>query len=339
MSSPSPFVSSSTPKQSGREQQCKGTCVLSGIAVCENEHYFNEKQFYKLYDGQIFVRDEAAGDGLLVALKHYDATRAIPDGDAVHAFFVAASVCKPKPNAKGIPINSGEFKLEDYDLVGDVLSAYPINDWSEGVANPHQPPYTTVSGIIEHIDETKDQITAHIDLENYVSILDGRSPLSVSVCLDLTTPRWKPNGNIRRAPYLKVGQYITATGSLIGVTRDNEGRVTRDNEGRVTALKVGTDNIVNVGLASRVLNSGAAANTPSQVDKSNVLDPATLTPSGKKFTMGRLKRVRESSDTPNPTPSAPVPASKRPRRSQVATGKNKHNEENPALEAPPASSH
>jgi hypothetical protein len=89
-----------------------------------------------------------------------------------------------------------------------------------------------------------------------MGILDGRSSLPVSVCLDLTSPRWKPNGNTRRVPYLKVGQYITATGSLIGVTRDDEGKI--------KTLKVGTDNIVNVGLASRVLNSGAATNTLSQ---------------------------------------------------------------------------
>ncbi|TEB33579.1 hypothetical protein FA13DRAFT_1708345 [Coprinellus micaceus] len=327
MSSPSPSTPFSTSKPSSNSQQSRGSCVLSGIAVCENERYFNEKQFYKLFDAQLFVRDEVAGDGLLASLKYYDPTRAEPDSSIVRAFFVAVSVCGPRENSKRIPINSSEFILDEYDLIGDILSAYPINDWSEEVVNPNQAPYATASGIIKHIDETDNQITARINLENYLGILDGRGTLSVSIHLDLTTPRWKPNGTTRRAPYLKVGQYVTATGSLIGVSRGDDNKV--------TTLRIGADNVVNVGLASRVLNVSGTTNTPSQayvgipvaVGDSDILDPTTPTPAGKKFSMARLKRKREASE-PH-IPSTPQPISKRTRKSQLAASKiNKGCDEN-----------
>ncbi|TEB27695.1 hypothetical protein FA13DRAFT_1712411 [Coprinellus micaceus] len=323
MSSPasSTFFSSSV----RRGQQSKGTCVLSAITVCESERYFNEKQFYKLFDAQIYVRDQAVGDGLLTALKYYDSARSLPDGEAVKAFFVTVSVCNPSPNTKGNTINSNEFALEDYDLVGDVLSAYPIVNWSEDTVNPNQPPYATVSGIIGHVDETTDQIACRIELENYLGILDGRGSLTVSIITDLKSPRWKPtNSGTRRAQYLKVGQYVTATGPLTGLTRSEDNKV--------MALHIGADNIVNVGLASRVLGASASANTPSQATDAHALDPVTPTPPRKRFTMARLKRAREPSDTFSTTPCTPPPSNKRQRRTQAAA-KAKQGENTPATEA------
>ncbi|KAF5333382.1 hypothetical protein D9611_002385 [Ephemerocybe angulata] len=135
--------------------------------------------------------------------------------------------------------------------------------------------------MVDHVDESTLEITVHLPIENYLGVLDGRGSIDIAIVLNLRSPRWAPSDNKRRAPYLKPGQYITATGPLTGVLRDSHGKV--------TGLKVAADNIVNAGPrampGSQAGDNGSFSDTPRKATD----DPKTPL---KKFCFSRPKRTR-----------------------------------------------
>ncbi|KAF6741499.1 hypothetical protein DFP72DRAFT_943621 [Ephemerocybe angulata] len=274
-----PFQASSSP--STHSSQPRGTCLLTGIAICENERVF-KKEYCKLYDAQLFVPGDATyGDGVLAVLRYYDEARSTPDASATRAFFVTASIGRFAKNHQGHDIASQGTDSETYDLAGDIQAAFPVK-WSvdSDVVNPEQPAYATVSGMVNHVDESAQEITVHLPIENYLGVLDGRGSLDLAIVLNLRSPRWAPSDNKRRAPYLRPGQYITATGPLIGVLRDPHGKV--------TGLKLAADNIVNAGPRAMPGSQGNNGSF-SETHRKAADDPITPL---KKFSFSRPKRTR-----------------------------------------------
>lgn len=98
--------------------------------------------------------------------------------------------------------------------------------------------YATVSGLIRRVQTTQEEILCDVSVEHYIGVLEKRPSLSVSVRFDLQSPRWSAKD--RRAPILKEGQYITASGTFTALVRDDQGKI--------VGIKILADTVVNAGL-------------------------------------------------------------------------------------------
>lgn len=88
---PAPHSMTSPFSNKSKFSDARGSCTLSGIAICEAERLF-KKDYYKLFDAQLFIKDDPVnGDGTLAALRFYDETKSQPS-PSTRAYFITASV-------------------------------------------------------------------------------------------------------------------------------------------------------------------------------------------------------------------------------------------------------
>lgn len=76
-----------------------------------------------------------------------------------------------------------------------------------------------------------------IHLEQYLKLLDGFGKITITIVLNLKSPRWKPSKDEgkRRTPYVRQGMYVTVLGQL--------NRVKRDAQGSIVAFEVDADSV------------------------------------------------------------------------------------------------
>lgn len=126
--------------------------------------------------------------------------------------------------------------------------------------------------MVENVVETSERIEYSIILEQYLQFLEGTGRLSVTVVLDLNSPRWKPSkgGNDqgegkRRAPWVKTGTFVSVMGKL--------NRVKRDEKGLIISFEVAAETVLIAGRASLLATSTASPDLNSEFLTSPHLNP------------------------------------------------------------------
>ncbi|KAK7460953.1 hypothetical protein VKT23_008881 [Stygiomarasmius scandens] len=226
-----------------------GCSTISGIAALENPRILDGKTI--LFDAHFFIYDTPQNcDFAGVSLLRYFNGNDRYFGD-VEKYFVHAEVALMDEKCNMAFLTEGTSR-EDYFMVGDILQLIPADRDSEYKEDTKYPPFLTVGGIVDKVDDKWKQSprSFHIDLNPniYIQLLqppkskpqpnepDARQTPSTPGskkervyghmpvhCFIPESPRWPA------APSVRIGNFVTVAGYLQSVRRNDSKAVTGFN--------------------------------------------------------------------------------------------------------------
>ncbi|KAF8072146.1 hypothetical protein FPV67DRAFT_1667585 [Lyophyllum atratum] len=185
-----------------------GSVTISAVAVLENCRALDPqaKPNSLSFDAHLFFSDTCQA---LASLRYFNSKKLTFDAGGLDFCFVTANVAQVPPRIATEAIASEGLALNDYSLVGDIVSLIKATN----EIDVHHSPYITIAGIVDRSSDSDHSFD--IRPEPWTSHLKDAPGSKASFPTFCQFPKWKDKARIPQP-----GAYVAVGGFLTGLKTD-----------------------------------------------------------------------------------------------------------------------